>query len=123
MSPLFRADTGTDSGGPVSSMCSTIQQPLSEGVTDAGQKVEYLSSIHKKALDLIPRPPKTTVVHAYSPSTQEVEAGGSGGQGHPWFYNEFKASLGKMFSLKIKQNHLLTESPVCAKGYERCQGL
>lgn len=35
-------------------------------------------------------------VHSCHPSTQEVEMGGAGVQGHPQLYNEFKASLGLM---------------------------
>lgn len=32
-------------------------------------------------------------VHTYNASTWELEAGGSGAQGHPWLPTEFKASL------------------------------
>lgn len=37
---------------------------------------------------------------AYSATTWEGEAAGSGNQGHPWLYSEFEASLGYMRSLK-----------------------
>ena len=36
------------------------------------------------------------MVHICHPSTWEMEAGGSGVQGHPWLHSEFEASLGYM---------------------------
>lgn len=33
-------------------------------------------------------------MHAYNPSSWEVEAGGAGDQGCPWLLNKFKDSLG-----------------------------
>jgi len=44
------------------------------------------------------------VVHAYNPSTWEVEARGPRAQGHPWLHSEFDVSLDYITKIQNKAN-------------------
>lgn len=50
------------------------------------------------------------VTHTCNSSTQEVEAAGSGIQGHPWLHSEFESSLGYVkLCLKNKKGAVVSE--------------
>lgn len=74
----------------------TVTQ-LVESLPSTHEALSFISALHK--LDV--------VLHTCNLSSQEVEAAGSGVQGHPWLHKEFENNLGYMrLCLKKKKQNM-----------------
>jgi hypothetical protein len=81
--------------------------PLNQGALIKERCLCY--QVSKNKLDEKNDP--TIVVHAYNPSTQEVEAGGSQVQGQLGLHQEFKASQGYIAKVSLKRTKTTKQTP------------